>query len=372
MRSRNGVAKDREGIELQLRTMATLYHRQSATTKSNEDYAVADALYSSYMETFPDGKHAYEMGFYYAELLMTLKKWEEAAGHYERILAQKPKGEYSADAASSLVVAYKTLLAVKEPSKGKSNTPIEQKADSDDLVVPKAKRRSQAITPIPDGVAETIWNMCVAKIWRQTSPTISPRPITTLTNSIKQSRDSRPLRRANRKSSGGLLGQLALGYPCPAKQVRRTQSSKPKPSDIVSREAPELFSRLIRIKQKANFNTCKEVSGRGDQAKAAKCYLRFAQEFPESEFLAEAYLNAAVEYQKQRLIMVVSALLKVVNDTDDPVLREKALFTIGQNFEKLAIFSKASGTYELSRRVPGLRKSTYSNAGCSDLPYGLG
>ena len=38
------VAKDREGIELQLLTMATLYHRQSATTKTNEDYAVADAI----------------------------------------------------------------------------------------------------------------------------------------------------------------------------------------------------------------------------------------------------------------------------------------------------------------------------------------
>ena len=68
--------------------------------RNRQDYNIAYELYVDYMKTFPDGHYAYDMGYYFAELLMTLQKWEDAAANYERILAAKPNGEHSKEAAA--------------------------------------------------------------------------------------------------------------------------------------------------------------------------------------------------------------------------------------------------------------------------------
>ena len=88
------------------------------------------------MKTFPDGHYAYDMGYYFAELLMTLQKWEDAAANYERILADKPKGEFSKEAAASSVVAYKKLLNIKRVT-GTGSSIKSDAGESGDNVKPK-------------------------------------------------------------------------------------------------------------------------------------------------------------------------------------------------------------------------------------------
>jgi TolA-binding protein len=127
------VARDKKGIELLLRTLATTYHRQASKTKSDQDYGVAYTLYDDYIKTFPDGRDAYDMAYYFAELLMTLQKWGEAAKYYEKILVQQPKGTHAKEAAGSAVVAYKKLLNIKSRKK------IGKVGDQDGKEIPKAK-----------------------------------------------------------------------------------------------------------------------------------------------------------------------------------------------------------------------------------------
>ena len=67
--------EDRKAIERQLNSLARQYHNQALETKSVADFNTALELYETYVESFPNEANSYEMGFYYAELLLN-RKWE--------------------------------------------------------------------------------------------------------------------------------------------------------------------------------------------------------------------------------------------------------------------------------------------------------
>ncbi|MEE2756135.1 MAG: tetratricopeptide repeat protein [Myxococcota bacterium] len=366
------VAQDKKGIEALLRRLATQYHRQASKTKSDEDYNIAYELYVDYMKTFAGGRDSYDMGYYFAELLMTLQKWGEAAENYEKILAQKPDGEHSKDAASSVVVAYKKLLNITR-SKTAASTIKGGDGNSGENLSPKpiSKPKQKFIDAnkrylkyVRGQSIETDISYDIALIYFDANQFDKAIP------RFKEIAENKPKHELAVYAANYLLDSYVLQKDYTA----LNQAAKSLSSRFAPDAHPELVSRMTDIKQNATFNKCLEIEGKGKRIAAAECFLRYAQEFPESKYLAKAFLNAAVNYEKERQIeKSIRALMLIVNKASDSEEMPKALFQIAKNLTNLAIYGSASKAYEFyAKKFPGDDKALIALQNAAFYRMGLG
>src|SRR5690606_35385028 len=97
-----------------MRTLVTNYHREAQRTKEGKTYRLAAQIYKDYLDSFSDSEHAYNLRFYYAEILWTLEDWENAAEQYELVYAADPSGSYAVNAAYNALLAYEKLIAIEK------------------------------------------------------------------------------------------------------------------------------------------------------------------------------------------------------------------------------------------------------------------
>src|SRR5205085_8896937 len=71
-----------------LRNLAVQIHNEARKTDLDETWAAARALYSDYLTLFPDAPDAYDLRFFYAELLYARGAKAEAAEQYEQVVKQ--------------------------------------------------------------------------------------------------------------------------------------------------------------------------------------------------------------------------------------------------------------------------------------------
>jgi tetratricopeptide (TPR) repeat protein len=94
--------------------LATTTHKAAQQTKDPKKYEEAAGYYDKYFAK-PDGKEAV-MAFYYAELLFNLERYSEAAKYYERNLTLDPKGHLAKEAAYAAMISWRnTIPAPKDP-----------------------------------------------------------------------------------------------------------------------------------------------------------------------------------------------------------------------------------------------------------------
>lgn len=120
--------------------MATVWHDEAEKTRRPETYALSEDAYRAFIDFFPKDKDAYEMNYYYAELLWAqavnkynskdrgeqeegLTKFKIAHDEFVRVLERKPDGKYTKDAAYAQMLAMKNYLEYDETGgRGKACT----------------------------------------------------------------------------------------------------------------------------------------------------------------------------------------------------------------------------------------------------------
>ena len=114
-----GVKKDqmeecRNSFHDTSKELALIWHKEAQKTKNTDTYALDKYVYKVFLDHFPKDKDAYEMGFYYGELLWTLENWKDAAEQYTKVVEMNPQGKYVKDAAYAAVLAWKNALSVDD------------------------------------------------------------------------------------------------------------------------------------------------------------------------------------------------------------------------------------------------------------------
>jgi len=92
-----------------LRNLAVQIHNEARKTRLDETWAAARALYADYLTLFPEAADAYDLRFFYGELLYARAAKTEAADQYEQVvrhdLAAKKPGRWLQKAAWSAVLS---------------------------------------------------------------------------------------------------------------------------------------------------------------------------------------------------------------------------------------------------------------------------
>lgn len=343
------VKKDEKGIEEQVRIMAVTYHQQALKTNNPKDFALAYELYSDYIKVFPEGPNAYDMTFYFGELLYKQKKWKLAAQAYEKVLKMKPMGkdDYTKDAAHGTVLAYKKLLQPTQ-SRPEAKTSKDGKQGDAPVEVPKAKPIPQDYQRFLDAMALYIKYVKnseylvdikydEARIYYEFNHFDKAIP------RFKAISEKHSNHRLAIFAANLLLDTYSLTKNIDAQHAQAKTYLKLYPEE----RDPQLNALCKEIIQKYDFNKCRSFEGGRQYIKTARCFLRYAQRFKESEDVDKAYENAARNFEREKRIEdAIQARLALVNNVSGSPLVPEALYKIGLNLQALAIFSKASDALE--------------------------
>ena len=113
-----------------LRSVVTDYHQEAQRTRQVETYRLARDIYKQYVDSFasspnPDfvSDFAFNMLYYYADILWALEEWEPAAAQYERVVSfqipsrdsarEVSNEEYRKNAAYYAILAYAKLVKIE-------------------------------------------------------------------------------------------------------------------------------------------------------------------------------------------------------------------------------------------------------------------
>lgn len=100
-------------IRSQIKEFAQFRHYEGQKTRSGRYFQEAIAFYRAYLRAFGTRKESYEMHFWLGELLFKLRRYDEAAKEYMFALKVNPKGKYSLDAGYNTILAYHKLMKRK-------------------------------------------------------------------------------------------------------------------------------------------------------------------------------------------------------------------------------------------------------------------
>lgn len=121
--------------ESKLRDLVTEYHQDAQKRKDAPTYELARDIYAKYLEAFSDTDSAYEMRYFYAEVLWALNEWKNAAYQYEQVATAKTDGKalgkYARFAAYNMILAWEKVVAVGEKSEVKG--PVKESKDKGDV-----------------------------------------------------------------------------------------------------------------------------------------------------------------------------------------------------------------------------------------------
>ena len=324
-----------------LRFLATTWHNEAKKTLDNSTFEYAYELYGDYLQLFADRKEAYEMAFFYAELLYRLEKFEQAGEQYVKVFLQDKKGKWAEPAAEEAVRAYDEVVKdFDRVNKNKAAPPAAGGAT--DLPIPEVKKKFLAaiknyLENFPKGKIAVESEYKIARIfWEYLYfKESTPRFLAF----IEQHSDHPRAEQA----ANLVLDSYAL-------LEQYDEINKVSRSFLANRELTknaEFKDLLAKIVEEASFKLIVKFEKEKEWEAAAKRYFAFAEEFPKSALADKALANAAATFTRAgQLDRAIKVRIKLVNDYKDSPLVADQMYSIAASFEQIVSYKDAAAWLE--------------------------
>ncbi len=381
-------ARKRKRVESLVRQWATQYHREAQKTKNSDLYAMAYFLYKNYLETFPKSDKVYTMTFFYGELLYKLQQWEKAAKAYEQVIKIDPKGKYTEDAVHAAVLAYFKIVDTSEEQAqlGGKNS-IANVDNGDDKGDKKDGKKAQAKNevPKPKKIPELHQKFIHAlKRYIKYAPH-GDRIVDVKYNLARTYYDFNHF-----KEAAKIFKDIAYHYPkhrlaVISANLHLDTLNLMKDFDGLHKAVEEYIKKkpiddeafmdsVNKLNVQIRFKICTVHDSKEEWKPAAKCFVKFYRDFPQSDYTDKALYDAALDFEHMRdLGKAIKVRVFLLRATPNSPLAPKTLYDIGGNYHALAVYSRAAKFYELFvANFPHHKKAEPALANASEFRYGLG
>lgn len=377
--------------ESNLRDLVTEYHADAQKRQDIATYQLARDIYRKYLDAFSDTESAYEMRFYYAEVLWALKEWKNAAEQYEVVARTdeggKPEsgrgksknkagsGKYARTAAFDAILAWEKISTEGEKgelSEGKKISEKDKKPGPDRTVThiratKLAKDKQYVEEPVPEN-EKKLSEACdfYFKIAEAKDPDLPAIKFKAAYIFYKHNHFVEAAERYNeiikrwpqdelaKKSANLILDSLNVQekweelerYAREFKDNRRLAGNDKKfIEETQGLIEGATFNAILAAEKKAREAQDEEAK-RGALAKVATRFRTFQREFADSKYAAKAVYNALNIYdQADELDRAIEAAELLVKKYDDSELAEKASFLLAGFYERIADFETAADLY---------------------------
>jgi cellulose synthase operon protein C len=366
-----------------LRVAVTEYHQEAQRTKQVDTYRLARDIYKQYVDAFASDKddnfvsdQAFNMKFYYAEILWALEEWEAAAMQYREVVEFKipqraeakevANEKYRQQSAYNTILAYDKLVKIERGVLQRSDLKDSQKVEENkkkgrvEKTVKLQKRDAKELEEKPLTGPET--NLVAAcDRYNALFPKNSDEVDIAYQASLVLYDKNHFVEAARR------FGEVIQKYP----EEKRSQEAADLSMAVL--EEKEEWSELNRLSRSFKSNSklnkpgsefAKRVSGivEGSQykyidesvykkeknlPKASQLFQSFVEEFPKSanadRALTYSMIIAREAFQLDRSIALGERVLK---EYPASVFDLKVRYLLAQDHEQLAAYEKAAQRYE--------------------------
>jgi cellulose synthase operon protein C len=366
-----------------MRSTVTEYHQEAQKTKQVDTYRLARDIYKQYVEAFASNDdeqfvsdQAFNLKFYYAEILWALEEWEAAAGQYDGVVAFKvpnrddakqiAQEKYRQTAAYNSILAYDKLVKIErgqlqktslkdadkvEETKKKGGVDKQEKVKKRDVKElaekPLTKFETALIaacdkynTTFPKNPDEIEVSYQAAVIFYDKNKFIdAARRFTDIITRFPE--DKRSAEAAD-LSMGVLeekeewleLNKSARAFKANTKLTAKNREFSDRVSKVVEGSQYKYVDEVVYKKEK-------------DPKKAAGLFLDFAKEFPTSENADRALTYAMIiSREANELDRAIEIGERVLKEYKNTVFDLKVKNSLAFFYEKMARFEKSAEMYE--------------------------
>jgi tetratricopeptide (TPR) repeat protein len=388
-----------------MRVMVTDYHQEAQKTRQVETYRLARDIYKQYVDAFASSEDpefiadsAFNMRFFYAEILWALEEWEAAAAEYDRVVAFKiperdsarevSNEQYRKNASFAAIMAYDKLVKIERGQLTKSDLKDGQKVDENKSKgqVEKKGRLTKKDTDQAEEPLTRFEERLVAACdtYNRLFPD-NPDEIDLRYQAALIVYDRHRYMEAAQR-----FGEIINKFPA----ERRSRDAADLTMYVLeSREewlelnklsrqflgneklikpSPEFATRVARVVEGSQYKWIHEIVYQKEKnpAKAAELFLDFVKEFPKSDNADRALTSAMVIFQEAKQIdRGVSAGERVLADHPNSMFEHQVRYNLARSYEKLAEFRKAAGmygsfveNYDAAMRAADARKAKQAKA----------
>jgi tetratricopeptide (TPR) repeat protein len=356
--------------------LALIWHKEAQRTKNQDTYELDKSVYKVFLDHFPKDKDAYEMGFYYGELLWTLSNWKDAAEQYTKVVEMKPEGKYVKEAAYAAVLAWKNALNVDDHEQNElvekdreSQAKKAEKNKVEPMAIPEYQKKmigafDTYIKYVPDAPELVTIKYRKARIYYEYNHFDEAAKL------FEDIVNKHPKHELAVYSANLLLDSLnAQGK---TKEVVHYVDKFLEMPELM--KDPEFGKQMISLKSDTYDMEGMVFEKQRNFKECGRSKLAAAEALPEHPKHAERLWDAAQCFQNAHLVgQALKARLQLIKDHPKDGLALKALFRVAAGYHQLAYYSKAAEYYEdFATKFPGEKKATDALGNATTFRIGLG
>ncbi|MDF1563516.1 MAG: tetratricopeptide repeat protein [Deltaproteobacteria bacterium] len=370
------------------RELVTEYHQEARKTKYAKTYRLASEIYKRYLEKFADSEHGYNLRYRYAEILFTLREFENAATQYLQLVEIQPDGEYTLEAAYVALLCYEELACIdrgdckvkvlegeqkikEDEDKGKAQRmEIKKRAGKDDKPeeIPKWEQKQIEASDAYVKVIDTWREKNAKKLSKKKIKELETDEIVVRYKAaflyyvhlhyveaakrfehiiLKWPEDKNArvaadlvLDSLNTKEEWAQLNDLARKF----RSNKRLNKSGTKKA---SKEDNDFGQRLDTLIEGSQFKLVMGVNEDKRYTEAAPMFRAFVDEFPKSQYADVALFNAMVIFDRAKeLDKAIDVGRQLEKTYDDSELLPRVIQYLGSFYDRIADYEQAAAYYK--------------------------
>ncbi len=361
------------------RELVTEYHQEARKTKYAKTYRLAAEIYKRYLEKFSDSEYAYTMRYRYAEILYTLKEYEEAAKQYLKIVDEKPDGEYTLEAAYVALLCYEQLACIDrgdcKQEKLSGEQKIDENKDKGKAQERKIKRRASKedqAEPIPRWEKKQIEAsdayIKVVDTWRaKHAKKLSKKKLKSLENDeivVRYKAAFIYYVHRHYVEAAKRFEHIILKWPeakwavvsadliLDALNTKEEWASlndlarKFRANKRLTKKGSKFAQRLDALIEGSQFKLVMQINEQKRYAEAAVKFRAFVKEFPKSKYADTALYNAMVIFDRAKeLDKAIAVGRQLEKDYPESELIPRVRQFLGSFYERIADYETAAAYY---------------------------
>ncbi|MFM2152548.1 MAG: hypothetical protein RL199_983, partial [Pseudomonadota bacterium] len=361
--------------------LVTDYHQEAIKTKSVATYKLARDIYREYVDNFPDSERAYQMRYYYAEILYALEEYQNAYEQYVKVAADKAHDDYRKVCATNLLLSAEKLVDIEA---GRYKVQVEEGAKIDenkekgDVAKAQIKIKIDKDSAPQDLTANETQLVSACDLYNDLVPQaedeskVRLRAAVIYFDRIQYVEAAKRFEYIIQKWPGEKTSATAAGLILESLEVKEqwaelnriARAFQQNKKLLEGKDKEEFRKKLPVYVEGSQFKLASEANEKEhDQAKSSTLFLAYVAEFPKSHLspiaLANAFYFTRDAKQLDAAMQLGERMLAEYRECDSGdwlqlpsgEKREKKLlpdvrFSLAKLYEQTADFEKAAGHYE--------------------------
>jgi tetratricopeptide (TPR) repeat protein len=355
-----------EANELAERTLSNLavtWHNEAKKTRDEETFRFADAIYGDYLTLFPKNPKAYDMRFFWAELLNdNLMNFEKSSLNYTLVVLQdaevleakdekgNPKpgkpGKWLPNAAYNAILAYDEVVKVAEE---KNPTKVPEAGDIKKKVAIAEPKKSlldaceRYLKYLPKGDKRVEIAFKAANIYYRYNH--FDEAVQRFSQIALEHPDHKF---ENGEKAGEVAANLVLDSYNLQKDYAKVNEWARKFYANDKLAVGKFREDLSKLIEQSSFALVAQLEEKKQFAKAAEAYLNFVKDFPTTNIADQALYNASVDYFKAKMLdKAVEVRQQLIAKYPRSRFVPDSIYANAEAQEAVGDFEQAANTYEL-------------------------